>query len=129
MTPTETIVEFLAAWNKNDIPKALSMLSDDVLYHNIPMEPVFGRSGVRAFLENPTSLGLGTRMIADWQIINIAENGEVVLTERVDNFHAMNGDSLKISVPLMGSFRVKNGQITEWKDYFDLATFRKQLVK
>jgi limonene-1,2-epoxide hydrolase len=51
----------------------------------------------------------------------------MVLTERIDSFTL--ADGRRISVPLMGSFKIKDGQITEWRDYFDLATFQRQLVE
>jgi limonene-1,2-epoxide hydrolase len=29
----------------------------------------------------------------------------------------------------MGSFRIRDGRISEWRDYFDLATFERQLAQ
>lgn len=49
---------------------------------------------------------------------------EVVLTERVDHF--MVGE-LRISVPCMGVFELRDGKIAAWRDYWDLLQFERQL--
>jgi limonene-1,2-epoxide hydrolase len=48
-----------------------------------------------------------------------------VLTERVDVFHYSSG---RVSVPLMGIFRVRDGKIAEWRDYADIASFVRQMA-
>ncbi|HVL00313.1 MAG TPA: limonene-1,2-epoxide hydrolase family protein, partial [Dongiaceae bacterium] len=49
-------------------------------------------------------------------MLNIATNGNVVLTERVDT---LGGKYFRAELPIMGVFVVKDGKITEWRDYFD----------
>ena len=43
-----------------------------------------------------------------------------MFTERVDRFRA--GDTW-LELPVCGVFEVRDGRITLWRDYFDLATF------
>jgi limonene-1,2-epoxide hydrolase len=62
----------------------------------------------------------------DWKVLSIAENGNKVLTERLDNFDLAGGK--KLSVPVMGTFEIENGKIKAWRDYFDLATFTSQMA-
>jgi limonene-1,2-epoxide hydrolase len=123
MSGIEIVTEFIQAWNDNDLDRAHELMTEDVFYHNIPMQPIRGRHNARAFAD---SFGVGKRMLAHWEIVNIAERGDIVLTERVDYFTLEDGRT--ISVPLMGSFRIRNGRISEWRDYFDLATFERQLT-
>ena len=61
----------------------------------------------------------------NWQVHHIAVNGAVVLTERTDDFTY--GEKL-VSVPVMGTFEVRGGQIAKWRDYFDLAQFTEQFA-
>ena len=49
----------------------------------------------------------------------------LVLAERVDYF-TMN-DGRKIVLPVTGVFVVRNGRITRFSDYFDLADFERLL--
>jgi limonene-1,2-epoxide hydrolase len=123
MSPMETVLDFIAAWNDNDMDRVRQFMAEDIFYHNVPMEPILGRAAAREFAD---AFGVGSTMKADWKIVNIAENGEYVLTERIDSFTTSEGK--QISVPLMGSFRVRGGVITEWRDYFDLPTFERQIA-
>ena len=62
----------------------------------------------------------------DWEVLNIAENGNVVLTERVDNFVMADGKA--VSLPVMGTMELADGKICAWRDYFDLPTFAGQMA-
>ena len=120
MTPTETVENFIAAWNRMDWDAVVGTLSEDVVYHNIPMEKITGRDNAAKFITGMQAEGV------QWEMLSIAENGNKVLTERVDNFDLPGGK--KLSIPVMGTFEVENGYITAWRDYFDLATFTSQMA-
>lgn len=49
----------------------------------------------------------------------------VVLTERTDRFLVR---GKWIELPVMGAFRVRDGRIAEWRDYFDMKQFQDQLA-
>ncbi len=49
-----------------------------------------------------------------------------VLTERVDKFKI---NDMWIELPVMGTFEVKDGKVTAWRDYFDLNQFQEQFAK
>ncbi len=120
MTSNSKIIEnFVAAWNQNDTEAALRFLSDDIFYHNIPFPPLNGIGEVRAFFDS-----VGTITNTDWRILNIAENGQTVLTERIDDFD-LNGNP--VSLPVMGVFIIEKGKIKVWRDYFDGASFERQI--
>jgi limonene-1,2-epoxide hydrolase len=46
-----------------------------------------------------------------------------VLTERLDKF-VLGGKTVEL--PVAGVFELKDGKITAWRDYFDMATWTKQ---
>jgi len=118
-SPIDIVERFVDAWNRMDFETVVAMLSDDVFYHNIPMEPIRGRAAFKDFLDN-----MGAFDAIDWRIVNIAANANVVLTERVDEFEL---DGRRISLPLMGVFEIDhNGLIAAWRDYFDLEDYKRQ---
>ena len=121
MSNTQIVLDFIAAWNRMDWDAVVSAFSADVLYHNIPMEALKGKAAVTEFITTGMDLDA-----VDWQLLAIAENGNKVLTERVDNFYLVGGKA--VSMPVMGTFEIVNGQITAWRDYFDLATFTSQMA-
>ncbi len=120
MTNTEIVIAFVEAWNRMDWDAVAGLLDENVVYHNIPMDPIEGREAARAAITamQPESV--------DWRIVSIAENGNKVLTERVDDF-VLPGNR-PLSVPVMGTFEISNGRISAWRDYFDLATFTRQMA-
>ena len=112
MSAEQRVTEFIAAFNRMDISGACAMLAEDVVYHNIPMEPIHGRQAAEAFLSGMPGLSS-----IDWEVLNSAASGDTVLNERVDRFRFEDGRSMDIQV--MGVFKVVNDQIVEWRDYFD----------
>ena len=122
MSPLEIAEAFLAHWNANRIDAAIAMLTDDVLYDNVPFPNIVGRENVRKFQGD---FGLGTTFTVDWKVTNIAVSGNVVLNERIDVFRHQSGGT--ITIPVMGTLTVEGGLISVWRDYFDPTDFDKQL--
>lgn len=115
------VTDFCRSWSETkNIEEILSYLSDDCFYHNIPMEPCVGKAAIRGFLEP----FMKNAQSAKFDVKNQAVNGNVVINERVDTF-VMGPKTL--SLPVCGVFEVRDGKITSWRDYFDLATFTKAL--
>lgn len=122
--PIHIAETFFAHWSANRIDDALAMLSDDVLYDNVPFPDIVGREEVGRFHR---SFGVGSEFLLDWTITHIAAAGRVVLNERIDVFRHKDGGA--ISLPVMGTLTVENGRITVWRDYFDPADFERQLAR
>jgi len=119
MAPSDVVHSFVEAWNALDLERILAHLHEDVVYHNVPVEPIRGRAAVRAYLD---SKGGFERM--QWTLLAIAETGNKVLTERIDEFTVQ---GVEVSLPLMGIFEIDGGQIRAWRDYFDMEMYRRQL--
>ena len=117
--PRAVIIDFIAAWNKMDFNAVIAAFDDDIVYHNIPLTELRGIRAVHEYLQAAWRFEE-----VDWQLLNVAVNGEVVLTERIDNF-IVNGQT--VSLPVMGCFEVAGGKIRAWRDYFDLSEYRAQL--
>lgn len=64
-------------------------------------------------------MSAGGRVAID--VVNLLSEGRVVMVERVDYLAA---PDRTISVPMAGVFEVRDGQITAWRDYFDLSQAR-----
>ena len=48
MTNTEIVLAFIDAWNNMDWDKTSELMTEDVVWHNIPMAEVKGKIGLRA---------------------------------------------------------------------------------
>jgi limonene-1,2-epoxide hydrolase len=115
------ILDFINAWNRLDYEAIYAAMTDDIVYHNIPMEPCVGIEAVKAFLEESA---MGSEE-AEWIVHQIVAEKDTVLTERTDKFR-INGQWIAIRV--MGIFEMRDGKIAKWRDYFDLAEFQDQMT-
>jgi limonene-1,2-epoxide hydrolase len=121
--PNTIVTNFVKEFDaeKPDMARILPYFTDDALYHNIPMDPVRGKEAIGKILG-----GMGSTMLSKgWEIRNQCVNGNVVMNERIDRF-AM-GDK-KVEIPVVGVFVLQGDKIAEWRDYFDLAMFQKQMA-
>lgn len=112
MTNSETVTAFVEAWNRTDWKAVSALLAEDVAYQNIPWDPVHGRDAVMA---NLASFNVER---SDWIVLNQIAGDDLVMNERVDRVR-MNGVWKTLKV--MGIFRLRDGLIREWRDYFDPA--------
>jgi limonene-1,2-epoxide hydrolase len=88
--------------------------TDDVVYHNIPLDPAVGIDATMAFIEG--FFGMCESMTIE--TVHLAVRGNVVLTERIDTFTV---GEVVAPLPVMGTFEVRDGKISAWRDYFDLG--------
>ena len=120
MTPGETVTALIKANEARDVDAILAVLTDDVVYENVPMSVLKGHDEVRTllgpFLEGSTKVA--------WEVLRQVEQGDVVMNERVDRFWI--GDKL-IEIRVAGIFEVRDGKVAVWRDYFDLAAFNAQM--
>lgn len=110
----EVVQSFLAALQAKDLDRATSLMAEDIVYQNVPFPADRGK---RAVLR---TLNAFQRVVTGFEVRmhNIAERDGVVLTERVD---VLSGPFVYLDIWVCGTFEVKGGQITLWRDYFDLA--------
>jgi limonene-1,2-epoxide hydrolase len=115
MAEAETVVrEFCAAVRHRDASVLRPFFSDDVVYHNIPMDPAEGIEATMATID----MFLGICEGLEFEVHHLASDGETVLTERTDTF-TIGGKTAPL--PVMGVFQVHDGKITAWRDYFDMG--------
>jgi len=118
---TKRVSDFVAAWRGNRLDELMAFIAPDCVYHNIPLPAVKGTEPIRAALHGFSSMASEV----EWVLHQIAETAHgVVLTERTDRFKI---GGKWVELPVMGTFELRDGLITAWRDYFDLPQFTKQL--
>jgi limonene-1,2-epoxide hydrolase len=122
--PADVVSSFIAALERKDLDHALSHLTEDCEYDNVPMGKVVGRDAVRATLE-PFLAGFDR---VEWLLHHQIATGNLdhgmVMNERLDRFGK--GDQW-LELPVAGVFVVVHGQIALWRDYFDRDTLVRQI--
>ena len=119
-TNEKVIREFVDAWTRLDPKELAGYFTDDGIYHNMPISPVQGRENVEEFIRGFLSSWTET----EWELVNIASVGDLVIAERIDKTKA--GEK-SVNLPCVGVFELENGKIKVWRDYFDLDTFMKAM--
>jgi limonene-1,2-epoxide hydrolase len=115
----DIVAEFCEAWSRRDVEELVDYFTEDAIYHNMPGPPIEGKSAIKTILQQilvPTTW-------AEWETLNMAEVGDVVLTERVDRFDIA---GKRVELPVAGVFEIEGGKIRAWRDYFDMATWTRQ---
>jgi limonene-1,2-epoxide hydrolase len=121
MSAEEVVNKFMGSFNDKDLDLALSLVSEDVYYDNVPVGDMRGKDAMRDFLA-PMMRGDGP---VEFEIHRQAVTGNTVFNERTDRMVVKGKD---VALPVTGVFEVNDeGLITFWRDYFDNGMFMKQI--
>lgn len=107
--------EVVDAWNKMEWDRAWDTFADDGVLHSVMSEPVVGKEAVSKRLSAVVD-GLSR---IELEIVNMGVINDVVVLERVDDFHYKGKHS---RVPVVGIMEISNGKVDEWREYYDKAT-------
>ena len=121
-TQIEVVQAFLGALERLDIDAAVAMLAEDVVYQNVPFPPARGRRAVEKQLRWLGRYGSGFEVAYE----NLAADGPTVLTERTD---VLVFGRLRAAFWVCGTFEVRDGRITLWRDRFDFVDFLLAFVR
>jgi len=100
-----------------DYDQAMTLVTEDIEYTNIPMGTVHGPIGVRSVLEPFFAPTIANQ----WVIRSTAVDGSTVFMERLDR-HQLPGGWAEL--PVVGVFEIRDHKIAKWRDYFDMATIQ-----
>ncbi len=118
-TPDSFVREFIATLVRRDLEAAAQMVSDDFEYDNVPMGKAFGPTALTETLSGFFSMCTGI----DWEILEQTSSGTMndatVLNERDDRVEI---HGRWATLPVAGIFKIRDGKITLWRDYFDRQT-------
>jgi limonene-1,2-epoxide hydrolase len=120
MSGLDVVNAFMKAAADRDYDAAVSHLTDDIEYQNMPLPPVNGKDAVKGTLDMLLANAEGS----EWVVHREVETGNVVMNERTDRF-LIGGKWMEL--PVAGVFELRDGKIALWRDYFDLETIMKQM--
>ncbi len=110
---SDVIRSFLTLLETNQAAAAVDLLTDDVEWRNTGMPTIRGRK-VGAMLLDMEHRQIGFRV----DLHHIAENGEIVLTDRTDYLSYRRWES---AFWVCGTFEVRDGRIALWDDHFSMG--------
>lgn len=107
-----TATDMLNAWNTLDWERVYQLFGETGVLHNMMLEPTVGNADIRERFKAFED-GL-TRM--EFVVLNMGMLGEDVVIERLDSFEFKGQTGL---LPVTGVLSIKDGQVTEWREYYD----------
>jgi limonene-1,2-epoxide hydrolase len=115
-TREQLLRRFLGYWATRDAEAMAACFAPDGVYDNVPeRKPMIGPAAIRSWLD--MCFAHLTRI--DVEILTIAENGEWVLDERIDD-HVVGDRHMRL--PVMNATRIVDGRIVMFRDYYDRKT-------
>ncbi|HSW11488.1 MAG TPA: limonene-1,2-epoxide hydrolase family protein [Solimonas sp.] len=122
LTPTEVVTDFLRALETQDHDRVAALLDPELEYTNVSLPTIHGGARVARLMRTALRRGTGFAV----QIHNIAADGDTVMTERTD---ILKLGPAHIGFWVCGTFRVEEGRIVLWRDYFDWLDFSRGAVR
>lgn len=107
----DVVTGMLGALEANDVEVALELLAEDCEWINVSLPTVRGKTRIAKIFH-----GLNGRSHFRVHFHNVAEEGDVVLTERTD---ALGIGRFEQRFWVYGRFEVRDGKIAVWRDSFD----------
>jgi limonene-1,2-epoxide hydrolase len=113
------VLAFFEEWGlaKSDMIEAMRRrFTPETVWENVGVATTVGFDQAMMFLDGFSAQFDFER--GEVIVHNIATAGNVVLTERTDNFYDAAGKQI-VSIKLMGIFEMQGSKILAWRDYFD----------
>ena len=112
------IDSFIRPWCDRDVDAIMDHFTADAAYANVPMGPPHvGKAAIRAFIEG----FIGSATAIEFVVHHQVEGADgVVMNERTD---ILDFDDHHVELAVMGVFEFREGRISAWRDYFDMAAF------
>ncbi len=121
-TPNEqVVVDFFHAFDQLDLERALSYLTEDCVFDDKPVGLHEGKAAIREFFAPQMEQLESFRA----ELKDTVSVGDMVMNERVDWLELKGGKKAELAV--MAAFEIKEGKIAVWRDYYDMASFQKQI--
>ncbi|WP_322748683.1 MULTISPECIES: limonene-1,2-epoxide hydrolase family protein [unclassified Frankia] len=126
----EPVERFLHAYWAGDVYAALAACTPGFVWLNtaLPKQRLEGHEQLRAMMVDlaggfpePIETGSGGHRTVTW-----ATRGDEVLHERVD-FWTLRGKRMELAC--CATWVVEDGLVAEWRDYYDIGAFLRQLAE
>ncbi len=111
---------FLAAWERRDGAFIVDHLTDDAVYHAVPLEPIVGKESLERWVAGFAGVPPGT-LVVHHQVAS----GDVVMNERTDHITIAGAP---VTLPICAVFELHHGKVRAWREYFDLGLVQRAIA-
>lgn len=113
----EAVRRICEHWPELSREEFRELLAPDCVYLNVPMPHLqcIGPDRTFDFLR----AFMGKWMAIEFTLTLIRGDRDAVLVERLERFRPRSGEGAEVQLRSMGAFELRDGKITQWRDYFD----------
>lgn len=122
----DLVKQFLGRLEALDVDGAVDLLDESIVYQNVPLPAARGVRAVAKQLGFLARYGSGFEVHYDNVAASVAGSTVTVLTERTD---VLVFGRLRAAFWVCGTFEVRDGRITLWRDRFDFVDFLLSFVR
>ena len=122
----DLVKQFIGCLEALDIDAAVALLDDAAVYQNVPLPPARGRRAIEKQLGFLGRYASGFEVHVDNIAASVAGSTTTVLTERTD---VLVLGRVRAAFWVCGTFEVRDGRITLWRDRFDFVDFVLSFVR
>jgi len=119
-----TLRRVIESWHRADVEGVMACLHPDIIWNNSGgiRAPLRGADAMRKTLEGMKGRITNNR----WRLFDVAQDGDKVWMEGVDEFDTVDG--VRVAIPYCGILDFKDGLIHHWREYFDGRLQENQLA-
>jgi limonene-1,2-epoxide hydrolase len=117
----DIVSAMLAAWERRDSAFILEHLTEDAVYHAVPLRPVVGKAALEPWVKSFEQVPAGKL-----EVLHQVAGDNVVMNERLDHITL---DGTRVLLPICAVFELRDERVAAWREYFDLAGLRTSLAQ
>lgn len=110
--PEDVVRGLFDAVSRLDPDELCSYFTPDAVFVNGASFTLRGERELRGFFEELR----GRVQRSEFEVLNLAVTGDVVLTERIDRVVV---DGREIVLPIIWTLEIRDGRVAAWREYFD----------
>lgn len=117
----EAVRRLCEGWATMSREEFHEVMTDDCDYRNIPIE---GDRHTGPDEAHDILCRFRDKWAIDLKVVNLTGDDKVVMAERTETFEHRAGAKPTFTLPVMGTFEVRDGKVSAWRDYFEMSHMR-----
>ncbi|NQV20408.1 MAG: nuclear transport factor 2 family protein [Rhodospirillales bacterium] len=118
----DIVTQLMDALERKDAPAMLDLMAPEIVFHNLPWEPL-DKAGTADFFDKMFGV------LANYRVDILLQKGvgNIVFNERLEHFEFKAPHGGSADMPIAAVFELNDlGQVVAWREYFDADTWVRQ---
>lgn len=117
----EAVRRICEGWATMSQDEFREVMTPDCDYRNIPIE---GDQHTGPDEAHEILSRFANKWAVDLKVVNLVGDDKVVMAERTETFEHRGGTKPTFTLPVVGTFEIRDGKVSAWRDYFEMSHMR-----